>query len=178
MMTALLLYAYASGERSSRRIEFRCRRDIAYRVIAANQVPDHATIARFRADHERALAELFGEVLRLCATAGLGRLGLVALDGTRLAADESLRANRTADELETEIGTILAEAAATDAAEDAAFGPHRGDEPPPAFADARTRLARLAEARRQLSDAKPGRRTREYVRKSRSSPPTRARGYQ
>jgi transposase len=131
MMTALLLYAYATGERSSRRIEQRCHRDIAYRVICANQTPDHATIARFRADHEAALGELFSEVLRLCAAAGLGSLGLVAIDGTKVAADASRDANRPADALDAEITRILAEAAAVDAAEDEAFGPdRRGDELP------------------------------------------------
>jgi transposase len=154
LMTALLLYAYATGERSSRRIEARCRRDIAYRVITANQVPDHATIARFRADHEAALATLFAEILRLAAAAGLGRLGLVAVDSTRLAADASRDANRRADQLEAEIRSILAEATAVDAAEDAAFGPdRRGDELPAALADRRSRLARLSEARRQLAEA-------------------------
>src|SRR3954452_13654590 len=71
MMVALLLYAYAIGERSSRRIERRCEEDIAFRVVCANRVPDHATIARFRVRHERAIAGLFGEVLALCAEAGL-----------------------------------------------------------------------------------------------------------
>jgi transposase len=154
LMTALLLYAYATGERSSRRIEARCQRDIAYRVIAANQVPDHATIARFRVEHEAALGHLFGEVLRLCAAAGLTRIGLVAIDGTKLAADASEAANRTAAALDTEIAAILAEAAATDAAEDEQFGPdRRGDELPAALATRTSRLARLAEARRQLADA-------------------------
>jgi len=152
MMVALLLYAYASGDRSSRRIEARCRRDIAYRVITANQVPDHATIARFRADHEAALGELFGQLLRICAAAGLGAVGLVALDGTRLGADAARAANRTAAQLDAEIAAILAEAAATDAAEDAAFGPERrGDELPPELADRHTRLARLRAARTRLA---------------------------
>ncbi|HMO66642.1 MAG TPA: transposase, partial [Verrucomicrobiota bacterium] len=123
LMTALLLYAYATGERSSRRIEARCRRDIAYRVICANQTPDHATIARFRADHELALGHLFTDVLRLCAAAGLGSLGLVAIDGTKLAADASRDANRAAEVLDAEIERILAEAAAVDAAEDERLGP-------------------------------------------------------
>jgi transposase len=154
MMTALLLYAYATGERSSRRIEARCRRDIACRVITANQTPDHATIARFRADHEAALGQLFTEVLRLCGAAGLGRLGLVAIDGTKLAADASRDANRGAAALDAEIARILAEAAAVDAAEDADFGPERrGDELPVELADRGHRLARLREARRQLADA-------------------------
>jgi transposase len=154
MMTALLLYAYATGERSSRRIEARCRRDIAYRVITANQVPDHATIARFRADHEAALGQLFGEVLRLCAAAGLTQIGLVAIDGTKLAADAAEAANRTAPAIDAEIAAIFAEAAATDAAEDERFGPdRRGDELPAGLATRTSRLARLAEARRQLAEA-------------------------
>src|SRR5947209_8570600 len=129
LMTALLLYAYATGERSSRRIEERCRIDVAYRVICANQVPDHATIARFRADHEAALGDLFVGVLRLCGRAGLGAHGLLAIDGTKLAADASERANRRAPALDAEIRSILAEAAEIDAAEDAAYGPERrGDE--------------------------------------------------
>src|ERR687890_1203287 len=86
MMVALLIYAYAIGERSSRRIERRCREDVAVRVITANQAPDHATIARFRVRHESAIAELFGGVLELCATAGMGKVGVVAVDGTKIAA--------------------------------------------------------------------------------------------
>src|SRR3954465_522680 len=81
MMVALLLYGYAIGERSSRRIERRCLEDVATRVICANRVPDHTTIARFRQRHEDVLAELFGEVLWLCAEAGLVRVGVV--DGTK-----------------------------------------------------------------------------------------------
>jgi transposase len=165
MMVALLLYAYASGDRSSRRIEARCRRDIAYRVITANQVPDHATIARFRADHEVALGELFGTVLRICAAAGLGAVGLVALDGTRLAADAARDANRTAAQLDDEIARILAEAAATDAAEDAVFGAdRRGDELPPELGDRHSRLARLRVAREQLAAADHARRSEHELR--------------
>lgn len=117
MMVALLVYAYAVGERSSRSIERRCVEDVAFRVVAANRVPDHATIARFRATHEAALAGLFAQVLALCARAGVLRPGLVAVDGTKLAANASRDANRTAEQLAVE---ILAEAAATDAAEDEA----------------------------------------------------------
>jgi len=160
MMTALLLYAYASGERSSRRIERRCRHDIAYRVITANQVPDHATIARFRADHEPAIRHLFNEVLRLCAAAGLGNLGRIALDGTKLAANASPWANRSAAGLQAEIDAMLAEEAAVDAAEDEQLGAEaRGDELPPALADRGSRLARLREAKRQLDAAEQARQT-------------------
>ena len=168
LMVALLLYAYCLGERSSRQIETRCRRDIAYRVISANQLPDHTTIARFRADHEAALGELFGQVLRLCLSAGLGKLGLVALDGTKLAGATSLRANRSAAELDAEIAAMLAEAAALDAAEDALHGPERhGDELPPELAERGSRLARFQLARRQLAEAEAaahGVVTRRYVR--------------
>jgi transposase len=157
LMTALLLYAYATGERSSRRIEARCREDVAFRVVAANQAPDHATIARFRADHEAALADLFTQVLRLCAAAGLGSLGLVVLDGTKLAAAASPEANRTADALDREIRAMLAEAAAVDAAEDERYGERRGDELPAGLASRHDRLARLAEARRQLADREQAR---------------------
>ena len=89
MMVALLLYAYARGVRSARAIERACEEDVAYRVIAAQQVPDHATIARFIERHERALGQVFGAVLGLCARAGLVRSGLVAIDGTKLAANAS-----------------------------------------------------------------------------------------
>src|ERR1700694_2512282 len=115
MMVALLVYAYCVGERSSRAIERRCSEDVAFRVIAANQAPDHATIARFRAAHQDALAELFGQVLRLCARAGLVKAGLVAVDGTRIEADASRAANRSAEQLAKE---ILDDAATVDAEED------------------------------------------------------------
>jgi transposase len=116
MMVALVVYAYSFGERSSRRIERRCVEDVAFRVAAANQQPDHATIARFRATHSDALAGLFAQVLALCARAGVLRPGLLAIDGTKLAANASRDANRSAAELAEQ---ILAEAAAVDAAEDA-----------------------------------------------------------
>src|SRR3954471_13031581 len=95
MMVALLLYSYAIGERSSRAIERRCEEDIASRVICANRAPDHATIARFRARHQDALAQTFTQVLGLCARAGLVSVGLVAVDGTLIAANASRSATRT-----------------------------------------------------------------------------------
>lgn len=89
MMVALLIYAYATGTRSSRKIEARLTEDIAFRFIAANESPDHATIARFAKDHEEELADLFDQVLRLAAEVGLVKVGLVALDSTRMQADAS-----------------------------------------------------------------------------------------
>jgi hypothetical protein len=84
MMVALLVYAYARGQRSSRGIERACVENIAFRVIAANQVPDHATIARFRQRHEDAIAELFSGGLGLCALAGMVEVGVIAIDGTKM----------------------------------------------------------------------------------------------
>jgi transposase len=147
MMVALLLYAYAVGERSSRAIERRCRVDVAFRVITANQVPDHATIARFRVRHEQALSELFTQVLGLCARAGLVSLGVIALDSTKLAANASWMANRTYEQIAAE---LLAEADLVDRAEDEQFGQARGDELPPELADRASRRARLQEAKRQI----------------------------
>jgi len=147
MMVALLLYAYAVGERSSRAIERRCRLDVAFRVITATQVPDHATIARFRARHERALAELFGQVLALCARAGLVSLGVVALDSTKLAANASVAATRSYEQIAAE---LLAEADALDQAEDQQFGESRGDELPKEMAEQGSRRARLQAAKRQI----------------------------
>jgi transposase len=146
VMVALVLYAYAKGVRSAREIERRCVEDVAFRVVAANLAPDHATIARFRAQHERALGELFGQVLGLCAQAGMVRAGVVAVDSTKLAANASGLANKTYEELARE---VLAEAAAVDAAEDALYGDKRGDELPEELADAKTRRARI----RELLDA-------------------------
>src|SRR5215204_3937414 len=147
MMVALLVYAYAVGERSARGVERRCREDVAFRVITANQVPDHATIARFRVRHQDALAGLFGEVLRLCAKAGAVSVGVIAVDGTRVKANAADRANFTYEQLARE---ILAEADAIDAAEDEQFGERRGDELPPELADPNTRRRRLREAKRRL----------------------------
>jgi transposase len=147
MMVALLVYAYAIGERSSRRIERRCREDVAFRVITANQAPDHATIARFRVRHERALSALFGQVLRLCADAGLVRVGVVAVDGTKVHANASERTTRDYEQIARE---ILEHAAEIDALEDEQFGEQRGDELPPALATREGRQRWLRDARRRL----------------------------
>jgi transposase len=95
MMVALLLYAYCQGERSSRVIEKRCVRDVAYRVITAGLRPDHATIARFRGRHQEALGGLFSQVLRLLAAEGMVSLGTLSLDGTKLAGQAAHKASRT-----------------------------------------------------------------------------------
>jgi len=151
MMVSLLLYAYSMGIRSSRKIERMCTRDIAFRVITANQAPDHSTIARFRQANEEELTEIFTQVLRLCAEAGLVQVGLVAIDGTKLKANASLAANRKYRSIKQEIQQILKEAAAKDAEEDDIYGPeNRGDELPEELKDRQQRLARLREAKERL----------------------------
>lgn len=150
MMVALLLYAYAVGERSSRQIERRCQEDVAFRVIAANRAPDHTTISRFRKRHASRLAGLFVQVLAMCAKAGMVRVGTVAVDGTKIAANAGLSANRTYEKIRQEVERILAEADEVDAVEDEQFGDARGDELPAELADPVTRRARLERAKREL----------------------------
>src|SRR6266511_1165504 len=150
MMVALLLYAYAVGERSSRGIERRCREDVGFRVITANQIPDHATVARFRARHEQALADTFVQVLALCAKAGLVSVGLVALDGSLLSSNASPGATRSYATIREEVERMLAQAAAADAAEDERLGDARGDELPAELSDPRSRRERLRRCREQL----------------------------
>ena len=149
MMVALLLYSYALGERSSRGIERRGVEDVATRVICANQRPDHTTIARFRQRHETALAGLFGEVLALCAESGLVRVGVIAVDGTKVHANASERATRSYEDIARE---ILAAAAAVDAEEDERFGDARGDELPSELATGQGRQKWLRDAKRRLDE--------------------------
>jgi transposase len=149
VMVALLLYSYAVGERSSRRIERRCVEDVATRVICANQAPDHTTIARFRQRQEKALAELFGEVLALCAESGLVRVGVIAVDGTKVAANAAPQATRDYEQIARE---ILEDAAAVDDEEDARFGDARGDELPVELSTAQGRRGWLREAKRRLDE--------------------------
>jgi transposase len=147
MMVALVLYAYATKQRSSRAIECHCRQDVAYRVIAANRVPDHATIARLIVRHEAALGELFGSVLTLCAKAGLVKTGVVAIDGTKIAADASREANLDYERIARE---IVAEARRIDGAEDELYGEARGDELPEELRTREGRRRWLSEAKREL----------------------------
>jgi transposase len=157
VMVRLLLFAYCEGVRSSRQIERRCARDVAYRVLSGNRVPDHATIARFRTEHLEALPAVFVQVLRLCAAAGLVRVGLLALDGTKLTADASSFHNYDAGQLEKAIGALegqvqqmLTEAAGQDAAEDAAEQDGSDSTTPPELQNPTQRLAKLKAAKQRL----------------------------
>jgi transposase len=157
MMVALLLYAYAVGVTSSRAVERRCVDDVAFRVISCNRQPDHSTIARFLIRHRDAVEGLFFEVLAMCQRSGMVRVGTVAVDSTKLAANASAAENRTLEGLEAEARRIIEEAIETDAREDALYGDKRGDELPDELADPRTRKARIKEllerARRERAAA-------------------------
>lgn len=155
MMLALLLYGYCHGEPSSRQLERLCQTDIAYRAITVSQFPDPSTIARFRQKHRKALRGLFLEILKLCAQAGLGKLGMVALDGTKRKANASLQANRTEKYLQQEIERMLKEADAKDKEEDKLYGKdRRGDELPKELRSRKKRQAKLKACKEQLDREK------------------------
>src|SRR3954454_14442483 len=160
MMIALLLYCWSRDVRSSRRIERACGEDVACRVIAAHQRPDHATLARFVVRHESALAELFGQVLELCADAGLATVGIVAIDGTKVHANAHRDRTMSYEQIAEE---IVEEAIQTDIAETALHGDDRGDElpGPVATAEGRTRWLR---AGRQRLERRRGREARPVPR--------------
>jgi len=153
MLLGVLLYAYCTGERSSRRIERNLWENVAYRVVSANAAPDHATLARFRRRHLKAIAGVFDQVLALCVKAGIVDAGLIALDGTKIEADASFFANRTREQLVKE---ILEQAEQADTAEDEQFADKRGDEVPDGWGQRRDRASRiqaaLAELDRQTSN--------------------------
>jgi transposase len=158
MMVTLLLYAYCIGKPSSRKIERATYEDVAFRVLAANQHPDHDSLAEFRKRHLAALAGLFIQVLRLCQAAGLVKLGHVALDGTKIKANASkhkamsyARMEEAERRLEGEVQTLLAQAEQVDTAEDAVYGRgRRGDELPAELARRESRLVKIRAAKAAL----------------------------
>jgi transposase len=160
MMVALLLYCYATGTRSSRKIMRRCHVDVACRVIVGQDVPDFRTISDFRKIHLARLEALFVEVLKLCALAGLARVGTIALDGTKVKANASRHKAMSYDRmkaeearLKEEIARLLADAQAADDAEDLQHGPDRhGDELPDELARRQSRLAKIRSAKRLLEE--------------------------
>jgi transposase len=154
VLLAVLFYAYCTGERSSRKIERLCRTDIAYRVLAANTCPDHCTIARFRQAYDAVAMAIFVQALALCAGAGLTKVGLVAIDGTKVEADASMGANVDLAKLGRLVEAMFGEAGAADEKEDGLFGDANGDELPAELTDRTSRAARLAEAGRRLRAAK------------------------
>jgi transposase len=158
MMARVLLYGYCRGVASSRRIERATYEDVAFRYLAADQHPDHDTIATFRMEQLANLSQLFVEVLRLCQRAGLVKLGHVALDGTKVKANASKhkamsyeRMGEAGKKLEAEVQALLEEAARVDAEEDGKYGKgKRGDELPGELARRETRLRKIREAKAAL----------------------------
>ncbi|CAN5650490.1 IS1182-like element ISMac1 family transposase [soil metagenome] len=151
MMVAVLLYAYATCTRSSRKIERALIEDIAFRVLAANNQPDHATIARFRQRYGQELAELFSQVLSLCVKAGLVDASVVAVDGTKIVADADSTNNLTEEGYQKLAREVLSEAEHIDEEEDSLFGDRRGDELPEHLTDSQRRLEWIKE---QLAEIK------------------------
>ena len=143
MLVTVLIWAYANGVTSSRRIERLCGQDVAFRVICAGNLPDHVTVARFRQQFAEAAGVLFAQVLVLCARLGMGQVGTVAVDGTKIAANASKDANRTETGLRKLAAELAARHAATDEEQDALFGGGRGDDDP---GDPHTRRERVAAA--------------------------------
>jgi transposase len=182
MMVALLLYCYATGTRSSRRIMRRCHVDVACRVLVGDDVPDFRTISDFRKIHLARLDALFVEVLKLCALAGLAKVGTIALDGTKVKANASRHKAMSYDRmkaeevrLQKEIAKLLADAQAADEAEDIEHGPDRhGDELPDELARRQSRLAKIQAARRLLEERARAEATEEAARRQAEgkSPPT------
>jgi transposase len=155
MMVTLLIWAYANGITSSRRIERLCSQDVAFRVVCAGQQPDHVTVARFRQQFAGTAASLFAQVLVLCARLGMGQVGTVAIDGTKIAASASKDANRTEEGLRKLAADLAARHAEADAAEDAAFGKgKRGDDDP---GDPSSRAERVAAALASLGKERQAR---------------------
>ena len=170
MLVSLRGWAYAIAVTSSRRIEQRCATDVAFRVICGGNFPDHVTIARFRAAFPGVVESLFTEVLVLCARLGMSRLGTVALDGMKIAANASVAANRTEEGLRKLAARRAAEHATADAAEDELFGEgRRGDELPSGAADPGSRDERIRkalaelEAEREAARAAREQQAREYL---------------
>jgi transposase len=156
MLVTLLIWAHANGLTSSRRIERLCGQDIAFRVICAGDAPDHVTVARFRQQFAETAASLFAEVLVLCARLGMGKVGVVALDGAKIGANAPKDANRTEAGLRKLAEEMAAAHAEADAEDDALFGEGRrgGDDPGDPF----TRPGRVAAA---LAGLQAGREARE-----------------
>ncbi|MQA24996.1 MAG: DDE transposase [Micromonosporaceae bacterium] len=173
MLLTLFVYAMAHGQSSSRRIERLCHTDVAFRVICAQDVPDHTVLARFGEDHEAALADLLTESLVLAAELGMVSLGVVAFDGTKIAANASKDANRGEARLRRLAEEFLTTVAAADEADDALFGEDsRGDEPPAGMGDRTRRGERINQA---LGQVQARRGAAEQARRERAE---RARGYE
>lgn len=158
LMVKLLIYGYCTGRMSSRKIEQATHDDVAFRVLACNQQPDHDSLAAFRKRHLAALAKLFVQILELCQRAGLVKLGHVAIDGTKIKANASkwrtlsyAGMSDAEEKLRAEVERLLAEAQRIDDEEDALYGKgKRGDELPEELRERESRLARIRELKADM----------------------------
>lgn len=170
VLLALCLYGACLGVSSARRLEALCEVDLAFRYITANATPDHSTISRFLERNEGSFKATFLETLRLCAAEGMVKVGVVALDGTKVAASASLAANARRDALEAEVDAIVEGMIATNRAEDERYGDARGDELPESLRDPKRlkeRLERLNKALGSLDEAAAADRARAAERAER-----------
>ena len=184
MMVTVLLYAYATGTFSSRRIARKLEEDVAYRVLAAGNFPAHRTIAEFRQQHLAAFEALFVQVVQVAREAGVVHLGTLAIDGTKVQANASkhkaMSYGRMRDEetrIRAQVAALTAQAATSDVTEDAALGPDvRGDELPAELQRREARLATIAAAKarleaRQADEDRENGRTPDDGRKGRGTTP-------
>jgi len=177
MMVALLVYGYCLGIVSSRRLERATYEDVTFRLLCADQHPDHTRISEFRRENLEALSGLFLQVLRLCQEAGLVKLGRVALDGTKLQANASKhkamsykRMQRSAAELKAEIAELMKQAEEADRSEDQRFGVgQRGDELPEELQRRESRLAKITEAMAKLEAEAAAAKARERAAEARKA---------
>ena len=155
MLLGLLMYGYCRGVRSSRQIERLCGTDVAFRVLCAQDVPDHCTLARFRADCQDEFTSLFTQVLMIAGRAGLARFGTVAIDGTKIAANASIDANRGQEWLALEVDRMVTDAEQVDAQEDALSAqghlPAEGERLPATLTDGKGRRARIRAAAAEVT---------------------------
>ena len=176
-MTLLLLYAYCVGTVSSRRIERACYEDLAFRVLTANQQPDHSRISEFRRRNLEALSELFVQILRLCQEAGMVSLGHVALDGTKVQANASKhkamsheRMLKAEAQLEKEIRALMRRAEILDAQEDGKYGKGKlGSDLPKELQRREDRLKKIRQARQALEAEAAAAAARDRARQAGSS---------
>lgn len=157
MMMALLIYGYATGVVSSRKIEQKTIEDVAFRVIAGNQSPDHSRISEFRRRHGEVFEDLFLQILKLCRKAGLVKLGHVAIDGTKVKANASKHKAKSYERMKTDeevlkqkVKALIEQAESVDAEEDRKYGHRRGDELPEELQRTTTRLKKIQEAKKAL----------------------------
>lgn len=158
MMVKVLLYGYATGTFSSRKLAKKLHEDVAFRFLSGENFPSHRTIADFRKQHLAAFQKLFVQVIRIAKELGLVKLGTVAIDGTKVKASASKhkamsygRMQQEEQRLQSEIEELTTRASQVDAEEDAVLGAdNSGDEIPEELQRREQRLQKIREAMERL----------------------------